>query len=798
MANRIDNINLTVAQITDLTQPLSLAQGGVGATTPEGGRKTLGFDTMGIGVATNALPSLDWQNFDFVPGANYSVLSGNMTNVPSGLDVPGTTYNVSIRAYGPEGGTRHVDVCFSTTTAANYRYYQVRLAGALGSRTFTVRQIWTSADTVPIANGGTGATTTTTALTNLGAVPTTRTVNGKALSSNVVLANADISGSAASGNNSDITTLNALTNVKSTKVTFEQSPTIPDGAQPYDAVNLRQLQATGSGGGANMNGVMNNHIGAIEWFNGSRAKLPAGYIAADGQVVSRTDAATSDLWAAVNGGMYVSVTDTLWLSGPGSPKPKGQNRGKYSTGGTSNPPSGSGVTGAWFRVPDLNGVQTDSIRAVFLRGDAAGGSSNEIGVVGDVLGSAAPDISGGVGLASSGTFAQAFVSAFGALTASDDIFPGGGGDAIPNGTTTTPDRKNTLRFKASKGDTNGVYGRLSANGTQTATEVRPNSVTGIWIIRASGAFTSANTAFNVINSDATKPSGNPVVKSGESIVKYNIGTQTQMSASLYAEKTLGGNDAYANIKVINTNLDGSSAKEANYQFTTSGQITADTRPTGTGTDGSPGSTAIRVANYWNTVASVSYAPIVGGGAGQAGGSYRTFASFGIMAPANGAGVHANAVIAQTMDWNLTTGVSSETSRLTVFNPENLDIVFMKNDGTLSYTFTKNATSDERLKRNIEAYDAAESLRKIEALEFKSFVYISDEQERVRRGVIAQQAEQVDPLYVKTRQYPNESGEPFEQKELDTNALLLDALAAIKVLSTQVKDLQTEIAELKSK
>lgn len=117
------------------------------------------LNDLGMGVPSNVLPSLDWQTFDFVPGALYTVVSGNMTNIPPGMDVPGTTYNTIIRTYGPEGGTGHVDVIFSTTSVANYRYYQVRVAGASGSKTLTVRKIFTSADTTPIANGGTGATT---------------------------------------------------------------------------------------------------------------------------------------------------------------------------------------------------------------------------------------------------------------------------------------------------------------------------------------------------------------------------------------------------------------------------------------------------------------------------------------------------------------------------------------------------------------------------------------------------------------------------------------------------------------
>lgn len=51
-----------------------------------------------------------------------------------------------------------------------------------------------------------------------------------------------------------------------------------DGQSPYDAVTVRQLANISGGDGASMSGVMNNRIGAVEWFNGNRTKLPAGYI----------------------------------------------------------------------------------------------------------------------------------------------------------------------------------------------------------------------------------------------------------------------------------------------------------------------------------------------------------------------------------------------------------------------------------------------------------------------------------------------------------------------------------------
>ena len=47
-------------------------------------------------------------------------------------------------------------------------------------------------DMIPIARGGTGATTAEQALTNLGAVPASRTVNGRALTGNITITKADV------------------------------------------------------------------------------------------------------------------------------------------------------------------------------------------------------------------------------------------------------------------------------------------------------------------------------------------------------------------------------------------------------------------------------------------------------------------------------------------------------------------------------------------------------------------------------------------------------------------------------
>ena len=59
-----------------------------------------------------------------------------------------------------------------------------------------------TAGAVPVANGGTGATSAASALSNLGGVNATRTVNGKALSANITLSATDVGAASASHNHS--------------------------------------------------------------------------------------------------------------------------------------------------------------------------------------------------------------------------------------------------------------------------------------------------------------------------------------------------------------------------------------------------------------------------------------------------------------------------------------------------------------------------------------------------------------------------------------------------------------------
>lgn len=102
------------------------------------------------------------------------------------------------------------------------------------------------------------------------------------------------------------------------------------------------------------------------------------------------------------------------------------------------------------------------------------------------------------------------------------------------------------------------------------------------------------------------------------------------------------------------------------------------------------------------------------------------------------------------------------------------------------------TSDVNYKREVKDTDGNTSLNNICAMNLVTFIYKDDEQERIRRGVIAQQIREIDEVYVKESELTYQQGdEVITQKKLvlDSNPLLMDALAAIQVLARRVEELE---------
>lgn len=119
------------------------------------------------------------------------------------------------------------------------------------------------------------------------------------------------------------------------------------------------------------------------------------------------------------------------------------------------------------------------------------------------------------------------------------------------------------------------------------------------------------------------------------------------------------------------------------------------------------------------------------------------------------------------------------------------------DGSVrAISFAKEPQSDARLKTVHGKLDTKLPLSNIESMNFVEFTFNSDKKAVIRRGVIAQELQKIDPEYVHKQVYNMGGEEEKEILQLDLTPMTLDALAAIKELSNQVKELKAELKQIK--
>lgn len=284
------------------------------------------------------------------------------------------------------------------------------------------------------------------------------------------------------------------------------TPLTGDPVSDYDATTKRWVENLINTGtvGPTMNGVMNYGVGDFH-LRDSRAYVQPYEVTSDGQLLNRAD--WPELWAYAQ--MVGLIDDSEWLSDK-------FKRGRYS--------SGDGVT--TFRVPDKNGVQEGSVRALYGRGDGGNSSAN-----GQLFESAAPNITGFFTTYSAQTYGQVLGQTGGCFNASNNAFPDGKGEGIPPGTTSLAGRYNTCDFNASI--SSPIYGA-------STDEILTRNFVGVWVIRASGGFVAANTSWSVINADAVKPSSGTIVRGGSVKSEYKIGTTTTHQAYLQSYGKIDG------------------------------------------------------------------------------------------------------------------------------------------------------------------------------------------------------------------------------------------------------------------
>ncbi|WP_425085995.1 hypothetical protein [Yersinia intermedia] len=128
------------------------------------------LSAIGIGLPTQtSISNFDFQNFVFTSGGNYLAVTTNWLNAPAGVSYP-TALAISITVDYITVSSNQIGLTLVPNTAAsvNFKVYKVLCVGAPGSRVFTVREEWSSANPVPITGGGTGANTAPLARSGLG------------------------------------------------------------------------------------------------------------------------------------------------------------------------------------------------------------------------------------------------------------------------------------------------------------------------------------------------------------------------------------------------------------------------------------------------------------------------------------------------------------------------------------------------------------------------------------------------------------------------------------------------------
>lgn len=525
------------------------------------------------------------------------------------------------------------------------------------------------------------------------------------------------------------------------------TPLAGDPVGDYDAATKRWVENLVNIGtvGPTMNGVMNYGVGDFH-LRDSRAYKQPYEVFSDGQLLNRAD--WPELWAYAQ--MLSPISDSDWLANP-------LKRGRYSLG--------NGTT--TFRVPDRNGVQSGSIYGLFARGDGGQSSIN-----GEIYESGAPNIvftspHTMVTLAS----AAGQVATDGALqstTSSNTPAPVGSGG-----------RYIQTNFDASR--CSSIYGR-------TVSELRPNNFIGVWVIRASGGFVAANTSWSVINGDSTRPNTGTTAYGGNILSEYKVGTGSEAVSTLRAKATIGGN--YSTELLIDNK---STGKSNSAQLVDNGDFVTDRFKarlvTGMAWSQSGWVQGTFSQNEVNIGSIFNFNSILSGSQYSSAG-YKTSAHFGLIH--NDLGSFADSCWQVAGDEDNKYGV-----RLKI-QPYNNSIYFYSwwPNGAATYTLQLNAVSDFRLKHDIKAIDATKSIEVLKGLEFQSFVYNNDEKSRIRRGVIAQQVETIEPLYVKTRRFYNDDGIEQEQKELDTTPMLLDTMHVVQELIKRIESLEEDNKKLK--
>lgn len=321
--------------------------------------------------------------------------------------------------------------------------------------------------------------------------------------------------------------------------------------------------------------------------------------------------------------------------------------------------------------------------------------------------------------------------------------------------------------------------------------------------RAIAAWTS------VIN-DASLPGVGSTVYGGYMKSQYTVNGVEKVSAQLQVVKRIEWNYSIARLTVMQAAGGTDSAQNNYFDFMSNGNV----QVMGRMYMGSPA-----VNSWWNS-AQPHYAsyyaetatdtPGNGAIAGLSWG-YRNGSGYDLRTiwgnVGNGTAAWGNTAMTQFGD-------NGAKTRYWYFTPVQGDLVTSTSgDGGFggNYSYQKAATSDGTLKHDIVYNDGEQSYENIKKMKPCTFVYNGDYFERVRRGIIAQDAlREIDSEYVKLVPAAaefDEDGNRCDKDDtlaLDNNVIMMDtalalhhAIAKIEMLTMQVTQLQGEINALKA-
>lgn len=405
-----------------------------------------------------------------------------------------------------------------------------------------------------------------------------------------------------------------------------------------------------------------------------------------------------------------------------------------------------------FRVPDRNGVQVDSISCLYGRGDGADSSVN-----GFVYDSAAPNITGYIG----GVIAYGAGGAFRYYQSKPPV---------RDATAGTGYGIQLVDIDANR--SSPIYGRSD-------NEIMGRNFVGVWVIRASGGFVAANTSWSVINGDASMPAEGTTVDGGNVCSLYKVNNVTEAEANFRTRADIGGN-YYASISVKNSTTQRSAALD----FDETGTLRI---PNNIVVDSSNSCFADNLIVARAAYPHIAFQPRYVNGSEipetEVGGKIFFEAS-----TENKGDKGQVYLVHRRKDGNRTGEIS---------------IKFPSTSGTLALQ----GTSGFEYKKDITDADAQEAMDRINGQRLVNFVYKDDEQERVRFGIIAEEAELIAPQYIKHNQVSyedilDEDGNKIGEKtrdrpSVDVNPIVMDLMGCVQALTKRIEDMEAEIAELKA-